>query len=61
LGEIRFSLAQGIFGGVKSFSKIFDTSIIFLSLFASFLAGLKLLLQVVGALLSKMQRLLKNW
>jgi hypothetical protein len=47
LGEIRFSLAQGIFGSVKSLSKIFDTNNIFLSLFASFLAG---------ALLNKMQR-----
>jgi hypothetical protein len=57
LGELCFATAQGIFGGEKSFSKIFDTSSIFLTLFASFLIVFKLLLQIVGALLGKMQRL----
>jgi hypothetical protein len=57
LGELCFSIAQGIFRGVESFSKISDTSSIFLGLYASFLAGLKPLLQFIGALLGKMQRL----
>jgi hypothetical protein len=41
LDELGFFVAQGIFGGLKSLTKIFDTRNIFFSLFASFLAGLK--------------------
>jgi hypothetical protein len=41
LGDLCFPVAQGIFSGVKSFSKVFDTSSFFFSLFASLLAGLK--------------------
>jgi hypothetical protein len=57
LDELGFSIAQGIFGGSKSLSNIFDTTTVFFSLFVSFLAGLKFFLQVVGALLGKVQRL----
>jgi hypothetical protein len=39
LGDLYFPVAQGIFSGVKSFSKVFDTSSFFFSLFASLLAG----------------------
>jgi hypothetical protein len=57
LDELGFFVVKGIFGGLKSLTKIFDTCNIFFSLFAGFLAGLKLLFQVIGALLGKTQPL----
>jgi hypothetical protein len=57
LNSLGFFIAQGIFRGLKSSAKIFDTSGVFLSLFASPLAGLQLFLQVTGTFFGKMQRL----
>jgi hypothetical protein len=47
LDELDLSVAQGIFSGLNSSAKIFETSSVFLGLFASFFASFELLLQIV--------------
>jgi uncharacterized YccA/Bax inhibitor family protein len=54
LDELSLSVAQGIFSGLKSSAKI---SGILFSLFASFLAGFELFLQIIGAFFGTTQRL----
>ena len=44
LDELGLSVAQGIFSGLKSSAKIFDTGSILFSFFTSYLASLELLL-----------------
>jgi hypothetical protein len=60
LDDLRFFVAQGIFGSLKSLTKVVNTRSILFCLFASFLAGIKLFLLVADAFLGKTQCLWKK-
>jgi hypothetical protein len=57
LDKLGFSIDRGIFGSLKSSAKIFKTSCILFSLFASFLTSFEPFLQIIGAFLGMTQRL----
>jgi hypothetical protein len=60
LNELGLSIARGIFGSLKSLAKIFDTSCILFSRFASFLACFELFLQIIGTVLGTTRCLWKK-
>jgi hypothetical protein len=60
LDELGLSVAQGIFGSLKSSAKIFDTGCILFCLFASLIAGFKPSLQIIGMLFGTVKRIWKD-